>query len=409
MKIAIVSKSDRLGGGASKVAEDLTNLLYKNGHFVHHYRRDLSKGYTDNSTSVYGSWEKIAKKVYYKLKYFGFQEIIPFELLHLLEEIKKYNYDIIHFHDLSTAISPFTLMYLSSKIPVVWTMHDCSAFTGGCIYPMECEKYKTSCSPCPQKNIWPMGGKFDFAFLYLKIKSKLYRKNIHLISPSNWLANFSTKNTIIKKRPTVIPNGININTYQPLDKKLSKDTLNIPNERFTILITSHNINDPRKGFNFAIKIIQEIKHLNPFLILVGQITIETKNLLSEFDYFSSGYISDYQELNKLYSAADIFINCSLSDNLPLVVLETMASGTPTFGFATGGIPEMIQQNINGYLVENKDTKSLANKIEEVYINNQLSTYSKNARKLAENKFSHKIFLKNHLDFYTSITNKKNTY
>jgi glycosyltransferase involved in cell wall biosynthesis len=402
MKIAIVSKSNRFGGGASKVAEDLTTLLNENGHFAHHYRRDLANGYTKNSTSVYGKWEKIAKKVYYKLKYLGFQEIIPFELFHLLDEIKKHNYDLIHFHDLSSAISPFTLMYLSNKLPVIWTMHDCSVFTGGCIYPMNCTKYKINCKNCFQKSSWPMGGKFDLAFLYLRIKSKLHKKNIHLVSPSKWLANLSTHNTIIKKIPTIIPNGVDINIYKFLDKKISKENLNIPEKRLTILLTAHSIQDPRKGFDYAIKVINEINHLNPFLILVGNIDNMTKDLLTKIDYFSSGYIDNYTELNKLYSAADIFINCSLSDNLPLVVLETMASGTPTFGFTTGGIPEMIQQNINGYLVENKDTKFLAQKIEEIYLNKQLTIFSKNAREMAKNKFTHTIFLENHLEFYSSI-------
>ena len=80
LKIAIVSRSNRTGGGASKVAEDLTKLLRGKGHYVHHYRRDKANGYNEYSSCVYGSWEKVAKKVYYKLKFIGFQEIVPFEL-----------------------------------------------------------------------------------------------------------------------------------------------------------------------------------------------------------------------------------------------------------------------------------------------------------------------------------------
>lgn len=404
MKIAIVSKSNRFGGGASKVAEDLTTLLNENGHFAHHYRRDLANGYTTSSTCVYGKWEKIAKKVYYKFKYLGFQEIIPFELIHLIDEIRKHNYDLIHFHDLSSAISPFTLMYLSNKLPVVWTMHDCSAFTGGCIYPMNCINYKLDCANCPQKNSWPMGGKFDFAFLYLKIKSKLHKKNIHLISPSKWLATLSTDNTIIKKVPTVISNGVDINTYKFLDKKISKENLNIPKDKFTILLTSFSIYDERKGFFQALQVIKELKDLNPYIILVGKTNNEINNLLCEFDFLSSGFISEYSELNLYYSASDIFINCSLADNLPLVVLETMASGTPTFGFATGGIPEMIENNINGYLVENYDTSLLSEKIKESYLQNKLEKLCENSRKIAVDKFSNIVFLKNHLRFYEKIKN-----
>lgn len=401
LKIAIVSKSNRFGGGASKVAEDLTTILNENGHFAHHYRRDLVNGYTNSSTCVYGKWEKIAKKVYYKLKYFGFQEIIPFELIHLLNEIKKHDYDLIHFHDISSAISPFTLIYLSNRIPVIWTMHDCSPFTGGCLYPMNCEAYKSTCNNCPQKNNWLLSGKFDLAFIYLKIKSKLHKKNINLISPSKWLADFSTKNTIIKKTPTIIPNGVDINIYKFLNKQDSKEKLNIPKDRFTILLASTNIHDERKGFFHSLEVIKKLKTLNPYIILVGKKNDEVNNSLCEFDSLSSGFVSEYNELNLYYSASDIFINCSLADNLPLLILETMASGTPTFGFTIGGIPEMIENGINGYLVENYDTNLLSRKITENYLENKLEKLSINSRKIAVKEFSSTIFLKKHLDFYLS--------
>lgn len=402
MKIAIVSKASILGGGASKVATELTNLLKQDGHFVQHYRRDFEYGFTKESSCVYGPYEKIAKKTYYKLKYFGLQEIIPWEYLYLKKEIKEHQFDLIHFHDLTTAISPFTLMLLSKRLPVIWTLHDTSAFTGGCINPFNCKKFMLNCYPCPQKKFWPMGGKFDLAFLYLKIKSKMHKKNIHLISPSNWLADFSTTNTIIKKKPFIIHNGVDTKAYKFLNKQESKRKINIPLNRFIILLTAHNVCDENKGFKYALETIYYLKELNPYILLVGNVGNNIKDILKEYNYLCTGFISNKEKLNIYYNAADIFINCSLADNFPLVVLETMASGTPTFGFETGGIPEMIQQDINGYLVENKDTKLLAKKIKEVYLNNQLPIFSENARNIAENHFSNKIFLKNHLKFYKSI-------
>lgn len=403
MKIAIIGKADRFGGGAGKTADDLTDLLNNNGHQAHHYRRDLSKGYTKDSTSVYGVWEYIAKKVYYKLKYFGFQEIVPFELSHLIKEIKKNNYDLVHFHDLTASVSPYTLMYLSTKIPVVWTMHDCSPFTGGCISPLDCKKYMSDCKNCPQRDVWPTDGKFDFAFLYLKIKAKLHKKNIYLITPSKWLAKISTTNTIIKNNiPTVIPNGVNIDAYKPLNKKDSKEILNISKNRFTILLASHSINNRVKGLPYALEVLKKLKELNPYIILVGSLDKETGELFSGFDYISSGFIFEYSTLNLYYAASDIFLNCSIADNFPLVVLETMASGTPTFGFKTGGMSEMVENDINGYLVDESDVNLLANKIKEVYVSNRLEELSLKSREIVEGKFSYSKFLDNHINFYKKV-------
>ncbi len=404
MRIAIVSKSTKKGGGASKVAEDLANLLHKNGHTVHHYRRDLINGYTEHSTSVYGKLEHIAKKIYFRLQSIGFQEIIPFEYIHLSKEIKRMNYDIIHFHDLTTAVSPYTLMLLSKKIPVVWTLHDCSSFTGGCIYPMDCNNYFSGCYNCPLKNQWPFGRNFDFAFLFFKLKKKLHLNKLYLLAPSNWLIESAQKNNIIKNPIHYVSNGVDIDIYKQLDKKLARKKRGIDPDRFIILLTAGNIADKRKGIDFSLDTLQKLKKLNCefLLLIVGTLDYPTEQLFSEFDYYKAGYISDEKELNLCYSMADIFLNCSIQDNQPLVVLETMASGTPTVGFETGGIPEMIIQNNTGFLVSNQDTNLLAEKIKEIKETKIYENWSLNCSNLARNKFTHELFYKKHLEMYTKF-------
>jgi glycosyltransferase involved in cell wall biosynthesis len=225
LKVAVVSRSDRTGGGASKVACDLVDLLNSHGHYAHHYRRDLCNGYTNLSTSVYGRWEVLAKKTYYKLKILGFQELVPFEYFHLISELKKHQYDVVHFHDLTTAVSPYTLMMLSKIVPIVWTLHDCSFFTGGCLYPMECEEYLNGCKKCPEHGKWPFEGYFDLAHLHYLIKKKLHKKNLHLIAPSKWLAEYAKNSKIIYRDIKVISNGVDTSVYECHDKQMMKKKL----------------------------------------------------------------------------------------------------------------------------------------------------------------------------------------
>lgn len=399
----MVSKADKFGGGASRVAEELVDLLNKEHFIAYHHCSWSGQGYNKHRRPLYGKFEKIIRKLHYFFKKVGFPELIPFELPIILRRLKEHNYDILHFHDLSSAISPLTLMYLSRKVPVVWTIHDCSPFTGGCLYPMNCEKFKKNCFNCPQAGTWPIDSKIDLIFFSKWIKKQLHKnENIHLITPSQWMADIAYSSGMIKSMPAVISNGVDINIYKALNKKDMRKKFNIPENRFTILLSAGHILDERKGTKYAVEVISRIKDLNPYLILVGIVDEKAKVLFDGIDYYEAGYLSTDKDLNEHYSAADIFLFCSLADNQPLSILETMASGTPMVGFRTGGIPEMIEQNVTGYLVEQYDTKGLEKVLRNSYITKDYSEWSKNAREVAENKYSYELLLKRHVEYYQNI-------
>ncbi|RLA84540.1 MAG: glycosyl transferase group 1 [Epsilonproteobacteria bacterium] len=405
MKIAMISKSDSFGGGASKVAEELVSILDKDQHTAHHYCSWSGKGYGNLRQPLYGRFEGLIRRLHTIVKKIGFPELIPFELPIIKRRIKEHQYDLVHFHDLSSAISPLTLINISKNTPVIWTIHDCSPFTGGCLYPMDCEKFKTTCFNCPQAGQWPIDSKIDLVFFARWIKKQLHKnKNIHLITPSQWMADIAYSSGMLHTKPTVISNGVDIKLYKELDKKELKDKFNIPQDRFTILLSAGHILDERKGTKFAIEIVSKIKDLNPYLILVGTIDDKAKKLFEGMDYYEAGYLSTDKDLNEHYSAADIFLFCSLADNQPLSILETMASGTPLIGFKTGGIPEMVEQNKTGYLVAQKDLISLENIIRKVYANKDYIKWGKESRRKAELEYSYDTLLKNHTEYYHSIIN-----
>jgi glycosyltransferase involved in cell wall biosynthesis len=404
LKIAIVSKAKELGGGASKVAWNLVEVLRQNDHFVKHYRRDLEYGYSEESSCMYGKYEKIAKKSFYKLKYMGFQEIIPWEYFYLKQEIEKYKFDIIHFHDLSTAVSPLTLMFLSKKLPVFWTLHDFSPVTGGCIYPIECKNYLKLCHQCPQLNKWPIKTKIDLTFFYHFLKKKIWKENITFISPSNYLKQELESLKYIKKNINVIYNYVDTDIFNKYEKHQVRKELNLPENRFMIILIAHSLSDKRKGFLEALDVINKLKRINPYVIIVGNKSKELTNIFDGLDTYFTNFIDNKKLLNKYYASADIFLNCSLADNLPLVVLESLASGTPVFGFDTGDIKEMIVNDYNGFLVKQKDVKNLAKKIKEIYTINTLKKMQKNASNI-EYKFTKECFYKSHMKAYSDFLNK----
>jgi len=361
LKIAYISKADRTGGGASLVAEELTSIFNRNGHEAHHYFA-LGVHDTNDRIPLHGSRPKLNmlfRKAQRLSKLMGLPEIVPIELIFLLYKGRILQYDIVHFHDLSAAVSPLTLAIISLLKPTIWTVHDCSPFTGGCLYPMDCNRYKKRCYNCPQLGNWPIDTRIDLTDVMRRIKRKIIENlNITLVAPSSWMVNMIAQSGLRSAQPVMIPNGINTREYHALDKKNVRNKLGIPLDRFVVLIIAAFLEDERKGINYAFDALRKIKSINPYLLLVGNINDDFKQKFKNFDCKITGFIRNDKEKVNYFSASDVFLFCSLADNMPLVVLETMATGTPTIGFQTGGVPEMIQHNKSGYLVKPKDTNGL---------------------------------------------------
>jgi len=403
LNIGIISKSDRGGGGGGRCAEDLVKQLRHHTHHVDHFARHSL--YTQ-TVPLYSEFEK---RIYHRLMDIGFQEFIPFEK----KVIKKYdqihNYDLFHFHDISTAVSPLTLKWLSDhNRPIIWTLHDCSSVTGGCVYTLDCPSYLKGCYPCPQINQPPLGRNFDFSFLFKKLKSFIHKNsNIHYVAPSKWLADFVYDSGLLKTYPEIISNGVDTNLFKAHNKHLVRSKNNLPLNRFIILLSSAWAKNHFKGLDYAVEVINKLTLLNPFLLIVGQQDQEFIEKISNFDYVSTGYISDRSDLNEYYAAADIFLNTTIAEVQSIASLEAMASGTPVFGFHTGGLPEMITQNVDGFLVHDKDVESLSQKIIQAYHLKELVTMSKAAKKKIETHFSMEIFYEKYFSLYAKTLLNKN--
>ena len=218
LKLAQLSKADSIGGGASRVAEELADALRITGHEVTHFASYTSHGFGEfqRSLLLQNKWMHfLHKKTLSLSRRLGIAEIVPLELLALWRNNIS-QFDILHFHDLTSAISPFTLIWLSRKQPVVWTLHDCSPFTGGCLFPMDCNYYKSECRKCPQIGVWPLDSICDCTHIMQAIKSRLHRtKRIHYVAPSKWMARKAFESGKLPVEPVVIANGVNTETYKP--------------------------------------------------------------------------------------------------------------------------------------------------------------------------------------------------
>jgi glycosyltransferase involved in cell wall biosynthesis len=170
-----------------------------------------------------------------------------------------------------------------------------------------------------------------------------------------------------------------------------------------VLISAGNLNDRRKGVAFAVQAIKAVSDLNPYLLVLGNADPGFLSSLCGLDHCAVGYIGDPEQLSEIYAAADVFLFCSLADNQPLAILEAMAAGTPIVGFATGGIPELVEHLVAGYLAPTGDVCGVVHGLRTAFSGDNCREWAKKARSRVETQFSHQRLLLEHLDVYGSVT------
>lgn len=299
------------------------------------------------------------------------------------------------------------------KKPIVWTLHDMWAFTGGCHYNSGCDRYVNSCGQCLQLGSQKQK---DVSHWVWKRKKKAWDLlEITIVTPSRWLAECARKSSLFRnRRIEVIPNGLNTNIYKPVDNKFARNSLGLPQNKKLILFGAINAcGDKRKGFQFLEPAMKKLRKDflsgKPEIVIFGATEpIEPPNLGFKTHYM--GQFNDDVNLALLYAAVDVFILPSVQDNLPNTIMESLACGTPVVAFNIGGIPDMISHNGNGYLVRAFDTDDLVNGIKWVIENDERhKELAVNTRKKAVMEYSLENQAKRYLSLYEDVLTQHRSF
>lgn len=311
--------------------------------------------------------------------------------------------DIIHLNWIN---NNFISIKSLSKIdkPIVWTLHDMWSFTGGCHYTGECEKYKLSCNFCPILN---SNRKYDLSNLVFKIKKKYYSKNITIVAPSKWLKNCASSSELFYNSKVVnIPYALNNDTFKSYNKMDIRNLFKMREDKFIVLFGAVNATgDKRKGYKYlkeAIELLIKNNIIDNLEIVVFGAN-NCKNIeTSKVTYRYIDKIDDEHKLAQVYSMSDVFVIPSLEDNLPNTILESLSCGTPVVGFDVGGIPDLVEHKVNGYLAKYKSVEDLAQGIYWIYKNNKNNWLGKNGRDKVVKNYSNDVIAKQYIDLYKSL-------
>lgn len=320
--------------------------------------------------------------------------------------------DIIHLHWINNGFLSVEDIGKLKKLnkPIVWTMHDMWAMTGGCHHSRECENYQKQCGNCfylknPTDN--------DISNKVNLRKQQAYNSlDITFIACSNWLAQRARKSGLLGgRRVEVLPNPIDTNTFKPTDKIQAKEKYGLANDSICISFVAADVGNARKGFEYLRKALWLLKEKHADwgdkikLLVMGEEKTDV-NLNMPFDYTFTGYLTDEERIINFYNASDVFVLPSLEENLPNTIMEALSCGVPSVAFEVGGIPDLIDHKANGYLAKYMDVSDLANGIELTILESQNSNkLQTNAREKAVTNYDYKIIAPKVEAIYKSIVKK----
>lgn len=252
---------------------------------------------------------------------------------------------IFHFHNIQfMGLNIFKIIEFAKRnnIKIVWTLHDCWAFTGGCNHFLlsGCEKYRNDCKKCEQK--------VTFSKSQLKDKTSvinLSKDNITFVCPSRWVDNQYSK-SLLKCRHVVINNGIDTNKWKYIKTK-REDKIK--------LISVASPWSKAKGLS----ILNELSTMLPSNYDLSVVGLKEENVTG--NSIIRYPLVDSEQLAKLYSESDIFVNPTLEDTFPTVNIEALLSGLFIVSFDTGGSAEIFNDE-TGISVKEKSAKGLLNAI-----------------------------------------------
>ncbi|MBE6763300.1 MAG: glycosyltransferase [Ruminococcaceae bacterium] len=275
----------------------------------------------------------------------------------MIRELDRIQPDLVHLHNLhghDCHLEQLFSYFKAKNIKLIWTFHDCWAFTGYCPHfaMHHCNKWQTTCSHCVQRR--------EYSWLFDRSKQVFLRKkrlfeglDLTIVAPSQWTADMAGQSFFKGYPVKVIYNGIDVSVFQPTANTFKEDHGIAPDKKIVLGVAFDW--GPRKGLDAMIELATRLDPQQYQVVLVGTNDEVDKQLPPSI--LSIHRTQNQTELAKIYTAADVFVNPTREEVLGLTNIEANACGTPVVTFRTGGSPECIDES-SGVVVEAEDTEAM---------------------------------------------------
>jgi glycosyltransferase involved in cell wall biosynthesis len=314
--------------------------------------------------------------------------------------------DLLHLHCIHGGFFNYlALPGLTATKTAVFTLHDTWPYTGHCSFSYDCDRWKIGCGHCPYPRNYPSIRR-DGTALEWRLKDWVYDHSRMVVVTLSSIQTANVKQSMLNRFPIHhIPNGIDTETYQPLDSEKCRYVLGIPKGKKVLMFAATALNAINKGGDLLIKALQLLPNslkTEVLLLMLGeggetlqeQVGVETINL---------GYVNNDRLKALAYSAADLFVLPSRAESLPLVLQESMACGTPMVAFKTGGMIDLVRPGLTGYLAKLEDAEDLSKGLVQLLEDDALRAYmSQQCRKIALEEYSLELQIHRHIELYRQL-------
>lgn len=411
MKVLLVSNYDVKGGAARatyRLHKGLQSIAV-NSQILVNYKssndesvRLMPTKLGEKFKGIRAKLNRLPLKVYPKLGQVIFSpQWVPDSLA---DEVAQINPDVINLHWVCEGYMQIETLAKFNK-PIVWTLHDMWAFTGGCHYSENCDRYLDACGACPQLHSTKDG---DISRWIWQRKAQAWQNlNLTLVTPSHWLAECAKSSSLFEKYPVkVIANGLDPEIYKPLDRAQVRDSLNLPqNKQLVLFGTMQGTEDRWKGFPLLVPALQRLSKSEwqdkIELLVFG--SSEPENPIDVgFKIHYLGRLED-EALAKVYAAADVMVVPSRYEAFGQTASEALACGTPVVAFDVTGLKDIVDRHQNGYLAKPYETEDLARGIAWVLEDpDRHQKLCRSARLKVEEKFTLEVQAREYKNLYEEV-------
>jgi glycosyltransferase involved in cell wall biosynthesis len=324
----------------------------------------------------------------------------------LADWINRSDFDLVNLHWIGSEMLSVEEISRIKK-PICWTMHDMWPFSGAEHYDdLESSgRYQSGYFTHNRPNHYS-GPDLD-AWVWRRKRKVWNGKLFHLISPSSWLADCAKRSVLFEKQPCkIINNGIDLARFNPVDRKQARSILGLSeNKNYILFGAMSSTSDVRKGFHLLLPAIEKLASIfnagHDIELLIFGASAPNESVGFGLPVHYMGHLYDEVSLAIVYSAADVFAAPSMQDNLPNTLVEALACGTPCVGFNVGGMPDLIEHGLTGYLASKYDVDDFARGLLQILEADAVEMRIACRRK-AEKQFSDLVVAQKYLDYYQEI-------
>jgi len=405
VKIAILNISDRSGGSGIAAYRTAEALEKYHGHEIFFLVRTKTLDQANIfQTTGSGFKAKLERLFNIGMNLLGLQYVwLPFSpwfILNKLEEIKP---DVVWINNtVGGYFMTSHIRTIAKKYKVVWTLHDMWAFTANGAHTFGDESWKQLQAGKGERKIYPTIG-LPLGNWLIRRKQRLFKDvDFTVVVPSTWMYDMAVQSPVLKgKRIELIPHGIDLDKFKPLDKAAMKEKYGIPRDAKTIAFIAQKL----KGnfFKGGSDLYDILKHLNEettfpiHLLLMGEDSMPELNVFQNLIVHPMGYVKEEEKMVEILNATDVFVYPTRADNFPLVLLESVACGVPVVTYDVGGCGDIVKEGISGYLVKYSDCKNACHTIIGLIEKEMLmSSFNNSTRLFCTRHFSEEEICKKYL-------------